>query len=627
MTTLVFGQPLLQRVALLIVLAAAACAQAPEAPAGGGPPPAAALLKALGDAIGGRSSAASDSGPHDGDATEPQAALPTDTVEGTPGRLEVHVRNLDLATLLELLSRQARANIVASKNVDAKVSANLYAVTLEQALDAILIPNKLAHVRIDGAIFVGTPDEIAAMMPPPVTEVFTLRYISPAEAAGAVVAILGEGGRVIEGGPDAGEKNSSEKGGGSASANYIIVTAHPDELVAIRKVLDNIDRRPQQVLIEATVLRATLNEENALGIDFVALSGVDFQAVGAASLAASNLRPGEVPPLKFEQTLLNVNTDFASAVPDGGFTFGFIKNNLATFVRALEEVTDVAVVANPKIVALNRQEGEVIVGRRDGYITTTVTETAAVQKVEFLETGTQIRFRPVINDDGSVRLFVHPKDSNGGLTASNLPFEETTEAQADILVNDGDTVLIGGLFRERTTSSRSQIPLVGDIPGLGVLAGNQSDGTTREEVIILLTVRVLKNDAVEKAANESLIEDIERTRVGLRRNLLGVGRERLAQAYYREALNQLDKGNRDAALFNARLTLHHQPKHLGAMRIEERITKERAWEEDGTRMRTLIWQLINPTATSTPHVRPPFERPDLDDIVPPVRPAASEDSR
>jgi type IV pilus assembly protein PilQ len=620
---LVLGQPLSCRVFLLAALASTALAQPPPPDEPAVSPPAAALLKALGEALNNRGESAAPTAREQSPATQP--ALATDTVEGAPGRLEVHVRNMDLATLLELLSRQARANIVASTSVSAKVSANLYGVTLEQALDAILIPNKLAHARLDGAIFVGTPEEIAAMMPPPMTEVFTLRYIAPSEAAAAVAAIVGENGRIVEGGPDAGaEGGGAAQVGGSASANYIIVTAHPDQLAAIRTLLDNIDRRPQQVLIEATVLRATLNEDNALGIDFVALSGVDFRAVGSTSLAASNIRPGEVPPIKFDQTLFNINTDFASAGPDGGFTFGFIKNNIGTFVRALEQVTDVVVVANPKIVALNRQEGEVIVGRRDGYITTTVTETAAVQKVEFLETGTQIKFRPVVNDDGSVRLYVHPKDSNGGLTASNLPFEETTEAQADILVNDGDTVLIGGLFRERTTSSRSQIPLLGDIPGLGLLAGNQSDGTTREEVIILLTVRVLKNDAIEKAASESLVQDIERVRVGLRRNLLGIGRERLSQAYYHEALEQLEKGNRDAALFDARLALLHQPKHLGAMRIVERLTQERAWEDDGTRMRALIWELIRPAPTPAPPPPPPFGRPDLDALVPPDEPPQTQ---
>jgi type IV pilus assembly protein PilQ len=272
-------------------------------------------------------------------------------------------------------------------------------------------------------------------------------------------------------------------------------------------------------------------------------------------------------------------------------------------VRALEEVTDVVVVANPKIVALNKQEAEVIVGRRDGYLTTTVTETATVQTVEFLETGTQIKFRPVINEDGAVRLSVHPKDSNGGLTAANLPFEETTEAHADILVDDGHTVLIGGLFRERTLSSSSQLPVLGNIPVLGLLFGSRSDQTIREEVIILLTVHIIKETDAESAAYEELLEDVERIRVGSRRGLLGSGRERLAQAYYHEALKQMERGNTGLALLNVRMTLNNQPKHLPAMKMREQILDNRLWDDEGTRMRTFVWELIQ-TERAQPHDSP-----------------------
>jgi Amt family ammonium transporter len=74
-----------------------------------------------------------------------------------------------------------------------------------------------------------------------------------------------------------------------------------------------------------------------------------------------------LPENKFDQTTFNINTQFAHNVASGGFTFGLIDNNIATFVRALEEITDVVVVANPKVAALNKQEGEIIVGRRDGF--------------------------------------------------------------------------------------------------------------------------------------------------------------------------------------------------------------------------------------------------------------------
>src|SRR5690606_23945551 len=106
----------------------------------------------------------------------------------------------------------------------------------------------------------------------------------------------------------------------------------------------------------------------------------------------------------------------------GGLKVGFISSDVSVFVSALESITDTTVLANPKVLALNKQKGEVLVGREDGYLTTTVTESAAVQTVEFLKTGTRLIFRPYIGNDGYIRMEIHPEDSSGGLADGNLPF-------------------------------------------------------------------------------------------------------------------------------------------------------------------------------------------------------------
>lgn len=546
-------------------------------------------------------------------AGEPAAApAEQQVIVRDSGLLDLHVRDLDIGTVLEMLSYEAKANIVASTSVTGRVSANLYAVSLEDALTAILTPSKFTFAMRGGTVFVGRDEDLATLFPPPATRVFTLRYIRPAEAAAALKAVLGPEANIVEGGGDAavGARSATGATMSSAGVDYLVVTARPDRLTAAEELLTQIDQRPKQVLIEATVLRATLNEQNAFGIDFTMLGGVDFQNVGGQSAASADLRLGALPAADLQSTTFNVNTEFAGNVTGGGFTFGLIKDSIAGFIRALEEITDVVVVANPKIVALNKQEAEVIVGRRDGYLTTTVTETAAVQTVEFLETGTQIKFRPLINDDGSVRLAVHPKDSNGGLSAANLPFEETTEAHADILVKDGHTVLIGGLFRERTVNTRSQIPVLGNIPVLGLAFGSRNDQTVREEVIILLTVHIIKESPAEHEYTAQLVDDIERVRVGLRQGLLGTGRERLAQAYYREALRQLENNNTERALLNARMAVHNQPRHLSALKLKERLLGERLWDDEGSRMRTTIWELIDlQRSPDQPPPPPLFGRP------------------
>ncbi len=562
----------------------------------------------------------------------PAAAEPTDGASvkaNETGLLDVHVRDMELATLLETLSYETRANIVTSTNVTGRVSANLYAVNLEQALDAILVPSKYTYIRQGNTVYVGTADDIAALRPPPplTTRVLRLKYLRPQDAAPPVKALLSKDGTLAEvtnensssGGSRGGSGSSSGKTEmGAAGVDYLLVTDHPDRIAAMEKLLADIDQRPRQVLIEATVLRATLNESNQFGIDFTMLSGVDFKNVGSKSTATTDLTLGGLPPNRFEDYTSNLSTSFTANVADGGLSFGLIHNNVAAFIRALEEVTDVIVVANPKVVALNKQEGEVIVGRRDGYITTTVTETAAVQSVNFLETGTQIRFRPLVNDDGTVRLSVHPKDSNGGLNAANLPFEETTEAHADVLVNDGNTLLIGGLFRERTVNSRSQIPLLGNLPAAGLLFGSRNDQTVREEVIILLTVHVLNDSPAEQEEFRGLLEDVERGRVGSRAGLVGTGRERLAQAYFHEALRQLERGQRDLAILNLRMTLNNQPKHGAALRLLEQLRGARLWDEDGTRMRAFVQDLLPPAPTPTaPAIPRAFQRPQAHPPSPP----------
>lgn len=550
-------------------------------------------------------------------ATEPLDSSSVNVTDA--GLLEVHVRNADITTVLEMLSYQARSNIVASKSVQGTVSANLYGLTLREALDAILTPNQYVYREVNNTIYVGTPAEIATQMPPCQTRVFRLRYISKTEALNAVNALLGpEGSVVAGGGADPSGTASAAAGGGSdtgeASVDYLIVADTAAHLEAIERLLKQIDLRPKQVLIEATILRATLNEDNEFGVDFTLLGGVDFQNVASVSNASADLTTGLTPPDKFQKTTFNVNTDLIGNFPEGGFTFGIIKNGVATFVRALEEVTDVAVVANPKIIALNKQQAEVIVGRRDGYLTTTVTETAAIQTVEFLETGTQIRFRPFINDDNTVRLTVHPKDSSGGLTSANLPFEETTEAQASILVNDGHTVLIGGLFRERSVGSRGQVPVLGDIPIAGLLFQHRSDQTIREEVIILLTVHVLKDTNEEYERYAALLEDVERIRVGSRKGLLGTGRERLAQAFYQEAIRQTELGNADRGLLNVRMALHNHPTHLAALKLKERLLGRRMWDNEGTRTRLFLLDIIGQERTSREELDQSrlFGRPPLD---------------
>ncbi|MHC4717050.1 MAG: secretin N-terminal domain-containing protein [Planctomycetota bacterium] len=391
------------------------------------------------------------------------------------GTIDLNVQGADLRRVLQLLSTQGKANIVATSGVQGTVTVNLYNVTPIQCLEAVLESAGFRYVRDGKFIYVMTQKEHADYLADKrelVVKVFRLSYLTAADAKTYIESVLSSEGSVSVGpAAQTGVSSSATVTGGNASGSedILVVRDYQENLEKVTQILKELDVRPQMVLIEATILRATLDEDNHLGIDFNALAGIDFRGVAATSSGGTSLTLGSLPSQQLDNSTTAFRTDFAAAVPNGGLSIGFISNNIAFFIRALENVTDVAVLANPKILVVNKQHGEVMVGKRDGYITTTFTETTASQSVEFLETGTQLVVRPYIGADGYVRMELHPEDSTGGLTAESLPYEHTTECTSNVMVKDGHTIVIGGLFRERTSNVRSQIPGLGSLPVVGPL--------------------------------------------------------------------------------------------------------------------------------------------------------------
>lgn len=531
------------------------------------------------------------------------------------GTIELHVVEQPLATVLQLLSLDGRWNIVASPRVAGTVTADLFDATFDETLNAILIANDAGYVREGNFIYVYTNDELEQRrlrLDPPATRVFPLNYVSPTDAAEFVTPLLSDVGSLVSS-PESGKgvPSSVEDSGGQthASQDFLIVTDRSAHLKRIGEVLSQIDVRPVQVLVEATILRAQLSENNALGVDFTVVGGVDLELLNSTSNAIQDLTVGPLPQNRFEQFNAAGATDFRDNVPSGGLTLGVIKDHVAVFLRALEEVTETSVLANPKLLALNRQRAQVIVGRRDGYLTTTVTETQAIQAVEFLETGTQLIFRPFVGNDGYIRIELHPEDSVGFVNAQGLPSEQTTEVTTNVLIKDGQTILIGGLFRDVTTKAHSQIPLLGTIPGVGKLFGSTNDTIDREEVIILLSIHIVKDQELLGEAGEALLDDVDQIYVGLRKGLMWTGRERLAERYYQHAVEHHFAGDKDKALWDLNRSLNARPNYLPSLRLKEELTGMQIWGDEGTASRDFLHKMIRRFEGTDGE---PFGRPNVE---------------
>jgi len=501
------------------------------------------------------------------------------------GLITLHVQGADLRSLLQLLSNSSKTNIIATKEVQGKVTASLYDVTFTEALDAVLKSAGFVYTRKGNFIHVMTPKQaeaIAVAQLAMTVKVFRLNYITAKDAKALVVPAMSPKGTASVT-PDAlkGVSPSSEETGGNDMANddVLVVKDYPENIEKITTILRDVDVRPQQVIIEATILRATLDERNALGIDFDAFSGVDFRTMGSASTDLSTITHTGLPAANFDGTTGRYTTDLRGGVPAGGLSIGLISNKIAFFVRALEQITDVAVLANPKLLVMNKQRGEVLVGNRSGYLTTNVTETSTTQTVEFLETGTKLVVRPYISSEGYVRLEIHPEDSDGSVDANGLPSEETTECTSNVLIKDGHTIVIGGLFRERTSNSRAQVPGLGNIPLVGNLFRRRNEQTDREEIIILITPHIIKH-AADEIVSQMYRDEIERIRFGARQGLMWFGRDRLAQGHMRRARRHIEAGRDRFALWNVNLALSLQPRHLEGLRTKERLTNRAIWAKE-----------------------------------------------
>ncbi|GJM22551.1 MAG: hypothetical protein DHS20C15_24660 [Planctomycetota bacterium] len=431
-------------------------------------------------------------------------------------RTDLNVKNVPLSDVIDALSAIFEVSIVAGVETSRPVSVNLYQSTLEEALDWVLRPLALGWY-FDGKVYtILEATEIDLIQRPLLEQIFRPNYRSAAELQGYIVKFLSPYGSVIVSEPPTVGIGSGEDDAGgieSTLQEMIIVIDNEDSLARIERLVREFDTRPRQVLVEATILEVTLDETNRFGVDFNFLGAsnfrdnnydelTDFQDVyydpavaaggtgGAGAAAANVANTGGIK--SFNQS------GFTDGPGSDGLRLGFIGKDIAFFVEALQSTADTNVLANTKVLALNKMRGEIIIGGRLGYFGgTTVSDGISQQTVEFLEVGTQLRFRPFIGDDGFVRLEIHPERSSGIVDPNTgLPTEQTTEVTTNVMVRDDETVVIGGLIETREVQTVRRVPFLGYLPWVGWLFSSEETTVERSEIVVMLTPRILEDGEV-----------------------------------------------------------------------------------------------------------------------------------
>jgi type IV pilus assembly protein PilQ len=510
-------------------------------------------------------------------------------------------KDMTIIDALRFLALKYQKNIVPTPRVNGVVTVtNLYDVSFEEAMTALIGPNHRFETQGNFIMVYTTEefDQLKADKRRREYKHFTLYYLTAEEGEKMVKAFLSGDGMMARSSPaksgvPGGQSISDEASGDNlAYQDTLVICDYPENITQIDEMLKKLDTRPLQVLIEATILAANLTEGMELGVDLNFAGGIALEGSAASGAIQDTVNGGVLEYADSATTPVGqlarggirgipMETSGFSKTAGNGLRVGVTTGDFAMFITALEQITDVTIMANPKILAVNKQLGQVYIGTKLGYREGDV-ETAGggTQQgaVKFLDTGTKLAFRPYIGNDGFIRMDIHPKDSSGNLNAQGVPNETAAELSTNVIVKDGQTVVIGGLFRDVVNSTKKQVPLFGNIPILGDFFKSTNDSTTRQEVIVLLTPHIIQN--LDQLNSESRIQDVKRRWAGARDRLHWLNVGRAADDSYAKAAGLFSGGDTQGSLNELNWTLQLRPTYLEAIRLRERIVQETSGGND-----------------------------------------------
>jgi type II secretion system protein D len=286
-----------------------------------------------------------------------------------------------------------------------------------------------------------------------------------------------------------------------AASNALIITESLEGMLATENLINQLDQRPRQVLIEAKLIEVNENSGLNYGIQWD-YAGSDQSTIGGkagTNLVGTTVNPGVNQAQGVGASGRGTGVNLSADRIFGAMTVGRITNNYfltATLTAAASE-GKAKVLSDPKIATLNNQAANINVTTQIPYVTSNVASTGVqTQTVQYVTTGIQMTVTPSINADGRILLQINPNVSqpsvtSSGSTATGAPAIDSRNANTTVLVRDGETIVIGGLISDNLQDTVSKIPLLGDIPILGWLFKKKTKTRVRNELLIFVTTRIL----------------------------------------------------------------------------------------------------------------------------------------
>jgi type IV pilus assembly protein PilQ len=419
----------------------------------------------------------------------------------TGDKLSLNFQDIEVRSVLQLIADFTGLNLVASDTVSGSITLRLQNVPWDQALDLILKTKGLDKRQIGNVLLVAPADEIAARekleletskqiaeLAPVRLDIIQVNY---AKAADVVELIRAD------------EELISSRGFVSSDArtNTISVRETSEKLDEIRRLVSTWDVPVRQVSIEARIVRAQTNVAENLGVRWGGaaydVSGDNVFSVGGSQNAVEEARQaagGTNNTITFPDALavdLGVTGQGASSFAIGLGSDDFLVD---LELSALESDGQAEVVSQPRVVTADRQTAKIKSGEEIPY---QEAASSGATSVSFKEAALALEVTPQITPDDKIIMdLVVNQDSRGEVTAG-IPAINTNEVTTQVLVGNGETVVLGGIFQSEVTTTTTKTPFLGDIPYLGRLFKRTEHVDERSELLIFITPKIIKSDLIQ----------------------------------------------------------------------------------------------------------------------------------
>ncbi|MCO8085719.1 type IV pilus secretin PilQ [Acinetobacter lwoffii] len=464
---------------------------------------------------------------------EAKSSLRPKTVAYSGKKISLDFQDIEVRRVLQLLADFTDINMVAADSVQGNITLRLKEVPWDQALDIVLKTKNLDKRRNGNVIWIAPVAELikaeeeeakaikqSVALAPIQTEYMQLSYAKAADIEKLITQNKSAQNSTNSSNSSSNTTNSEDKESLLSSRGSVSVDARTNTIIVndtqpfidkIRNMVDLLDVQVKQVMVEARIVRATTDFTKEMGVKWGILSqGVtnnNHLLVGGSDTTLWDLRTPELDEelggWKYEiQRPDNLNVDLGVTSPGASrIAFGLI--SLSDFMLDLELSALQAdgygeVISTPKVLTADKQKATVASGSQIPYQSAEGGGANAVSTTEFIDATLSLDVTPSITPDGKVQMELNiTSDSPGNPTPTGQLTINKNQINTNVLVDNGETVVLGGIFEQETRNAQTKVPFLGDIPYVGRLFRKDLKSDNKRELLIFVTPRIV-NDSVSR---------------------------------------------------------------------------------------------------------------------------------